>query len=230
MTGAKETRPKHLTRPESVPDEQVLSVAQRRVLRQMGNFTRERGFYLGGGTAVAMCLGHRRSEDFDWFTPDAVEDPLGLAQALQESLQTARVTFTTYEVAPGTLHGAAGGVNVSFLQYRYPLLQPLIEWANFPCRAASLDDLACMKLVAVAQRGTRKDFVDIYALGTAYRPLREMLALYERKYGIVDLGHVLVGLAYFDDAERTPMPPMRWRDSWSTMRRTIQSWVKEISG
>jgi hypothetical protein len=208
-----------------LPDERVLTAAQRRVLRQMGGFTLNRGFYMGGGTAVALYLGHRRSVDFDWFTPEALDDPLALAQALRESLQNSGATLETYGLEPGTLHGAVGGVNVSFLEYKYPLLQPLVEWGDIPCRAASLDDLACMKLVAVVQRGTRKDFVDVYALGTAHRPLRELLKLYERKYGIADLGHVLVGLSYFDDAEHTPMPPMLWRHSWSTIRKTIQTWV-----
>jgi hypothetical protein len=87
-----------------------------------------------------------------------------------------------------------------------------------------------MKLVAVVQRGARKDFVDVYAIGMAHRPLRELLDLYERKYKVADRAHVLVGLSYFDDAERTPMPRMLWRDSWSTIRKTIQAWVKEISG
>jgi hypothetical protein len=208
----------------------VLSAAQRRVLRQIGDFTQERGFYMGGGTAVALYLEHRRSEDFDWFTPETLDDPLGLAQALQESVRSKGATFETHGLEPGTLHGSIDGVNVSFLRYRYPQLRPPVEWAAIPCRAAALDDLACMKLVAVVQRGTRKDFVDVYALGIAHRPLRELLELYAQKYGIADPGHVLVGLSYFDDAERTPMPRMLWRDSWSRIRRTIQSWVKEVSG
>ncbi|HEY3034927.1 MAG TPA: nucleotidyl transferase AbiEii/AbiGii toxin family protein, partial [Streptosporangiaceae bacterium] len=122
------------------------------------------------------------------------------------------------------------GVNLSFLRYRYRRLRPLLDWSTVPCRLASLDDLACMKLGAAVQRGTRKDFVDVYALGTAHRPLRELLGLYQRKFGIADPGHVLVGLSYFDDAERSPMPPMLWRVTWKTVRKTIESWVKEITG
>jgi hypothetical protein len=36
-------------------------------------------FYLGGGTALAIHLGHRRSVDFDWFTRERIADPLRLA-------------------------------------------------------------------------------------------------------------------------------------------------------
>ncbi|HEU5317343.1 MAG TPA: nucleotidyl transferase AbiEii/AbiGii toxin family protein, partial [Chloroflexota bacterium] len=165
-----------------------------------------------------------------WFTSTPLARPLDLSAALQRALGPGSASFTAHDVAPGTLHGLVGRVNVSFLELRYRRLRPLLEWREVPCRVASLDDLACMKLGAAVQRGSRKDFVDVYALGTAHRPLRDLLRLYRRKFEIDDIGHVLVGLSYFDDAERTPMPRMLWRVSWRAIRTTIESWVKETSG
>jgi hypothetical protein len=56
-------------------------------------------------------------------------------------------------------------VKFSFLEYRYaPLVEP-VEWAEYGCRLAGLEDLACMKLSAIGGRGAKKDFIDIYALG-----------------------------------------------------------------
>jgi hypothetical protein len=118
-------------------------------------------FYLGGGTALAIHLGHRRSVDFDWFTQEHITDPLRLAQDLNDQ----GIVFVTRSIERGTLHGSVSGVQVSFLEYRYPLLQPLVAWPMFGCTLASPEDLACMKLSALAQRGAKKDFIDIYALG-----------------------------------------------------------------
>jgi predicted nucleotidyltransferase component of viral defense system len=78
------------------------------------------------------------------------------------------------------------------------------------CQLASLDDLTAMKLAAISQRGSRKDFLDIYELGIKHAPLKRMLELYEQKYAVDDIGHVLLGLSYFDDAEREPMPMVIW--------------------
>ena len=85
-----------------------------------------------------------------------------------------------------------------------------------------------MKLSAIAQRGSRKDFVDTYALGIEYRPLREMIGLYRRKYSVEDMVHVLYSLAYFDDAEQERMPKMVWKTDWRVIKETIQGWLREF--
>ena len=85
-----------------------------------------------------------------------------------------------------------------------------------------------MKLAAVAQRGSKKDFVDIFALGQHFA-LAEMLGFYRAKYGVKDIGHVLVALAYFDDADRERMPTLLRRWDWSTMKSTIGRWVSDVT-
>jgi hypothetical protein len=85
-----------------------------------------------------------------------------------------------------------------------------------------------MKLSAIAQRGSKKDFVDIYALALSRRPLREMLRLYQEKYNVKDIAPVLYGLAYFDDADRERMPTMLWKVDWRAIRRSIRVSLKEI--
>lgn len=203
---------------------QVLGAAQQKGLRQLGQIMTTQQFYLGGGTALAIHLGHRRSVDFDWFTYERMADPLRLAQNLNDQ----GVTFVTEQVERGTLHGSISGVRVSFLEYRYPLLQPLVAWPTFGCALASPADLACMKLSALAQRGAKKDFVDIYALGMKYCSLSDMLSWYKKKYAVTDLTHVLYSLAYFDDADRERMPRMFWDNNWRTIKKTISQWVKNM--
>jgi hypothetical protein len=204
--------------------EEVLSSLQKRVLRQLGTALRPWHFYLGGGTAVALHLGHRHSLDLDWFTAERIADPMRLAQDLREE----GIPFQTGQIERGTLHGTVSGVRVSFLEYRYPLLEPLHLWEEYGCFVASLDDLACMKLVAVTQRGSKKDFVDLYALALEHKPLAELLRLYQRKYSIDDTAHVLYGLAYFDEADQERLPKMRWNVDWRRIKKTLQGWLKEM--
>jgi hypothetical protein len=202
---------------------EVLSRSQRRVLGELGPFLRGRGFYLVGGTAVALHSGHRRSVDLDWFTADRLPDPLGLAQQLREL----PVPFVVEQVAPGTLHGSARGVRLSMLEYRYRVLGSFCPWQRC-ARLASRKDLAAMKIAAVTQRGYKKDFVDLYALASRSFSLRQMLRWYQEKYDIHDIAHVLYSLAYFDDADRERMPTMLWKVTWPTIKDTIRSWVQEL--
>lgn len=86
-----------------------------------------------------------------------------------------------------------------------------------------------MKLSALAQRGSRKDFIDIYALGRSGLSLETMLDHYRRKYAVKDILHVLYGLAYFDDAEGEAPPLLLWDLKWKEVKKTLQGWVAEYS-
>lgn len=204
----------------------ALTPELRRALRELAPALKDGKFYLGGGTAVAIRLGHRVSMDLDWFSPDGPADPLGFARELRDDHG---LEFEIESVEPGTLHGTIAGVRVSFLEYRYPTLRPLVTWEEFGIRLASLDDLATMKLAAVAQRGDRKDFVDVYALAREHRPLGELISLYRERYEVRDSGHLLYALAYFDDAERAPMPRMLWKVDWVEVRESLERRVREVA-
>jgi hypothetical protein len=107
-----------------------------------------------------------------------------------------------------TLHASTRGVAVSFLESRYPSLRPPVECPEFGCTIAALQDLAAFKLLAIAQRGVKKDFLDVYALGMSGLSLPDMLACYRQKFSVRDTGRVVFALCYFDDADRAPMPKM----------------------
>ena len=108
----------------------VLNEAQKTLLPALGKFAADNGFSLGGGTAVALYLGHRSSIDFDWFLTGPLEDSLGLA----EQARSRGLTIASLQVAPGTLHAVIQNVRVSFFPlgkvvsgatnpFRYPLLR-----------------------------------------------------------------------------------------------------------
>jgi hypothetical protein len=202
---------------------EVLPHTSRNILQLLAPFVREQGFYLGGGTALALYLGHRLSRDFDWFTNQPIKDPLKLRQNLQDR----GVPFHLYQIDRGTLQGAVSGVRISFFEYRYPLLKKLLVLPETGIRIASLPDLAAMKLSAIAQRGSKKDFIDIYALGLSHFPLKKIVSFYRKKFSIQDIGHVLYALTYFDDADKERMPSMIWKVDWKTIKKATQDWIRK---
>lgn len=204
---------------------EVMPPAQADLLRRLGRWVMRRNFYLGGGTAIAIQLGHRRSVDLDWFTREPIPDPLRLAEAIRGE----GVELEVESVDEGTLHARVAGVKSSFLEYRYPMLRPLEEWSEYGCRLAALEDLTCMKLSAIASRGSKRDFLDIHALGRTGIDLATMLEWYREKYGTGDVAHVVMSLTYFDDAESEDMPELLIEVDWGEVRRTIERWVLEYS-
>lgn len=197
---------------------EVLSSAQRKALEVLARAV-EPSTYLAGGVAVALRLHHRQSRDLDLFT--AEYDPASLVPALVDP--SIRV-LTRVE---GTLYLEVGGVPASILRYGYPLLGPPEPLPGIPLPVASLDDLECMKLSAIAGRGARRDFWDLHALLTSRgRSLVPALEAYARKYAAEDLGHVVRSLAYFADAEAEPMPGGMTDERWAQIRADLMAWVR----
>ncbi|MEX0670316.1 MAG: nucleotidyl transferase AbiEii/AbiGii toxin family protein [Pirellulales bacterium] len=203
----------------------VLPPVQQACLAALGPVADSLGFHLAGGTAVAIYLGHRQSIDFDWFTAEFPFEAAELAGVLHER----SVDFRATSLARRTVHGKSAGVRVSFLEFRAPMLKPLVSWPEFGCRLASIDDLAAMKLLAVSQRGTKKDFIDVNSLAKCFS-LAEMLDGYRRKFSVTDVTRVLAGLCYFDDAESDPMPTMLEPAEWETVKASLRHHVTTFAG
>jgi hypothetical protein len=204
---------------------EVLPEAQVACLQSLAPAATDLGFHLAGGTAVALQNGHRRSVDFDWFAPRFPGRPVDL----RESLASRGIALQPTALADQTVHGWIGGVKVSFFEFRPPLLERLVEWPEVGCRLASCPDLAAMKLLAVAQRGSKKDFIDVHALSGRI-PLAHMLDCYQRRFAVTDTGRVLAGLCFFDDAEAEPMPVMLVERDWETVKRDLRDMVRQRVG
>lgn len=104
-------------------------------------------------------------------------------------------------------------IKVDFIRHNYPLLSPLslVEGIRF----FSLEDIAAMKLNAIANRGARKDLYDIHALLKVFS-LGDLLGFFEQKYEQLNSFTVVKSLVYFADAELEPEPvslePLAWDD------------------
>jgi len=181
----------------------ILTEAQQIVLELLSRVGEVRTFYLAGGTALALHLGHRRSGDFDFFRGKDF-----LPQDLLSSLRETGMVRVLQE-ATGTLTVMLREVPTSFFRYDYPLLRPLHE-SPWSLSLADPEDIAAMKLAALAGRGSRKDFVDLYVYTREVAPLEQTFSRFREKYrGVaVDPYQLVRSLTFFEDAEAEPMPDM----------------------
>src|SRR3989338_1498675 len=124
---------------------ETLASETRRVLEKIGKQPFLSDFYLAGGTALALHLGHRESIDLDFFS----EYDFSLEKLRKEMSELGRYVLVNEE--PGTLDGMLENVKVTFLRYQYPLLFPLVPFLNI--RIADERDIACMKIDAISSRG-----------------------------------------------------------------------------
>ncbi|MBI4669372.1 MAG: nucleotidyl transferase AbiEii/AbiGii toxin family protein [Elusimicrobia bacterium] len=176
-------------------------------------------FYLAGGTALALQLGHRISVDLDFFSSANILNDKK-RQNLKQSLQL-NANFKIRQEETGTLHITVGKAFVSFLYYNYALLKPAKSWQAI--RIASIEDIALMKIGAVIGRGAKKDFIDLYAVCKKIS-LPALLNLADKKFpNTADFAlQAAKALVYFDDAEKDPMPQLLKPLEWNQVKRYFE--------
>ena len=186
--------------------EEILNGDQQKLLPLMAQFRRE--YYLVGGTAIALHLGHRRSVDFDMFKMSAINHKKNLDKIVAagfEHLVTRRVEEQ--------MNLLVGGVKVTFFQYPFPIV-PEDSFKDV-FRLPSLLSLAAMKAYALGRRSKWKDYVDLYFLLTKCFSLAEVSAKAAELFGELFSEKLFrAQLSYFDDVDYTeqveyliPEPP-----------------------
>ena len=157
-------------------------------------------FYLVGGTALALQLGHRTSVDIDLFTRSDFDIEIFI-----EHLES-NYAFSLQFSHGFTLKGVINGVFVDFLKHDYEYVVPPV----IVDRIKMLDkpDIVAMKVNAITGNGTRiKDFIDIYYLLRTYS-FEEIMHYYSLKYNKRNTFHAVKSLTYFNDIDEAEWPKM----------------------
>jgi len=201
----------------------ILSDAQKKVLPDLAKALANTDFYLAGGTALALQAGHRQSMDFDWFIPK-----LGDPEILFNRLKSLDIAFEIQSISFETVYLNIDTIQMRFIGYEYPMLQPKVLWTEFGVHLAGMNDIVCMKLSAIASRGSRKDFFDLHYLIKHFLSLEDYLRLYMKKYKNRDIGHVVRSLVYFADAETEPDIKMIKLLVWQDIKSDFEKWVKDL--
>lgn len=186
---------------------------------QLGGY----GFYLAGGTALALHIGHRDSIDFDFFTEQII-DTEKLFQEVQQVFSDHTVIKIQEE--KNTLGIIVdNSIKISFMTYHYSLLKPVIETEYF--KMASIADIGCMKCSAITSRGVMKDYIDLYFILQSMS-LKELLALCTIKYPSIDTNLIAKSLVYFDDLEQEQVI---YKENHGIDFELVKSFLKkEVSG
>jgi predicted nucleotidyltransferase component of viral defense system len=146
-----------------------------------------------GGTALALQKGHRFSVDLDLFTPNSFEN-----EQLIEKLKETFDSFILKSEGKQLIFAEIDNVKVDFVKMNYPNLYDYT--LNDNIRILHVNDIAPMKLKAIVQRGSKKDFFDIYYI-LQEMSLNTLIELYKKKFNQNEIFHVLKSLNYFEDAE-----------------------------
>ena len=174
-------------------------------------------FNLVGGTALALQLGHRLSIDLD-LIGDEKFDPDILFSSLSQLGET-KLNFKSNN----TLGLFINDIKVDIIRYSFPLIKPIIHAQSI--RIVSIEDIAAMKLSAIAKRGSKKDFWDLYFILKKFS-FQDLFNFYESKFGKESLFFVIKSLTYFDDANLDPDPIKIINVTWENVKSTIQSNLK----
>ncbi len=173
--------------------------------------------YLGGGTGVAVHLGHRTSRDLDFFfhRPVDLDELTGLIDGLGD--------FAVTREAEGTLKGLFGATKLEF--FDASALDLLAEPRTISgLKVASLHDLMAMKLKVLAERGEMRDYFDVMAIDEQGSiSVEEGVELYMRRYGIDAsddaLPHLYRAMGDLSDVEGDELVPIglaELRKWWSS--------------
>ncbi len=177
---------------------EVFDESRIKVLEKLSNF--KDIFYLAGGTSLALQLGHRDSIDFDFFTQDNFDENK-LIEKIENifSIENTKII----QLERGTVTAIIDGeVKISFFNYKYNLLEKVIETEFL--NLASVLDIACMKMSAICSRSTNKDYVDLYFILKDLN-LENILENVKIKYPTLDINVILKSLVYFEDIELEPL-------------------------
>ena len=206
--------------------EEVLSKNAKQSLAILSESGILKSTYLAGGTALALQLGHRYSYDFDFFTPQKFDEEI-LVQQIAEVLPN----FSLERKSWGTILGYLGTTRFSMFFYDYPLLFKTHQFSGIDI--ADIKDIAPMKIAAIADRGTKRDFIDLYFIFAKAKTLtpKEALVLYDKKFKALRQNkiHILKSLVYFQDAEKDKLPQMIKSVKWLSVKKFFISEQQKIA-
>ncbi len=201
-------------------DERLLLVLER--LSRLEEIVKK--FYLAGGTALSLLMGHRKSDDIDLFTIDKF-DVMLYSNLLMNN------DGVVNQTANQTIHGSMQNIKVSLLYFPYELIDKENQKEIFNIPLASIRDIACMKLLAITQRGEKKDFYDLYEIFKTVS-LAELKISLEKKFGRdkLNLYSVARAFTYFDEAENSPVPDSLNHTKWDDVKNYFLKNEKQFTG
>ena len=206
--------------------EETISKKAKDTLAILGKSNLLKDSYLAGGTALALQLGHRISLDFDFFSKKKFNKDIFL-----QKISSLPINFELDRTEEGTILGYVNKTKFSLFFYSYPLLSSLKSFSGI--KLADIKDITPMKIAAISDRGTKRDFIDLYFIIKIQKlySLKEALMLYDKKFALLKANkfHIIKSLSYFEDANKDKMPRMIKDIKWKEVKKFFENEIRKLN-
>jgi len=196
----------------------VLSKAHQNILTNLKDF--KKYFYLAGGTGLALQIGHRKSEDFDFFTNEDFKK-IQLENLIMNKFKHEKLIYNQRENDTITIL-VNDKIKISFFKLDYANILPLIETEYF--NLADVREIGIMKLISLI-RAAYRDYVDLYFLLKKYS-LAEIISLAQKKHPEIDIEIYLKSLVSFDDIE---IMPLKFTKGNKVFHKQVFNYIKKCT-
>jgi len=193
------------------------------ILRDLQKKELFKDYFLVGGTALSLQLGHRISDDIDLFTRNNINKD----EILDFLNRDYNGNYQIHNMQNIILQIIINGIKVDFVKYDYNLIEDVKSDEGI--KYLGIKDISAMKLMAVANRGDQaKDFVDIYYLLRKIN-LSDMFEYYKQKYNQNDISPIKRSLVYFDDVTDSNWASVKLLKGALSKEKIKQTIIKELN-
>ena len=200
---------------------EAIKLEQKEIFKKLSNFPE---FYLAGGTALALQIGHRISVDFDFFSKKDI--PQGLLKKIRKVFKDSKIRVLIHHSEQLTL--SLDNTQLTFVKYSYPLLFKLITYQGI--KLLSVPEIAATKAYTVGRRITFKDYVDLYfILRGKFVSLEKIINICKKKYKDEFNDRLfLEQLVYLEEVEEAPIQFLKKPVTKKEMTRFFKEEIKKI--
>lgn len=205
--------------------EETISPTCFRLIQELSRQSFLNQFYLVGGTALSLQLGHRKSIDLDFFSQNEFE-PMKWKSSVH-----ALGEVESLELRRNNLSCKINKTKLEFLYFAYPNHFPLVSWEGI--KMLDPKDIALFKILAIIGRNRKKDIIDLYFIDKEVIDLQEIISLFFEKYEKGDISLLKQVETLFDDenVEKSDMPDMlkkvNWEEAYSMVKEKVSTAIRK---
>lgn len=195
------------------------------LLKKISGIKEFDSFALGGGTNLALRMGHRVSIDLYFLTNNNF-NTASVFQIITKRFPSGKLLFEQDQ----TMIFSINDIRVDFVSYPFPWLHSFDNIDE--ARLLNIEDIIPMKLQAVSNRNAKKDYWDIAALLKDYT-LAEMIKIFSLKFSQIDTGFIIHSLTDFEKADTEPDPDTinedtNWDEIKTKLTNTVETYTNSL--